>query len=60
MTLSTFTLQKLAIFSFRFWSTGSGERAMIMSGTTPFDPSSRTACWVGLVFISPTDPGTGR
>lgn len=53
-------LQKTEIFFLRGSSSGWEDRAMIMSGWIPAEFSVRTEYWVGLVFISPRFPGTGR
>lgn len=47
------TLQKRAIFCRRPSSSGSSQRATMMSGMMPIPCSSRTECWVGLDLCSP-------
>jgi hypothetical protein len=39
---------------------GRSDRQTIASGWIPIERSSRTECWVGLVFSSPVGPMWGR
>ncbi len=47
------TLQKSAIFRLMSAESGRSVRQTRMSGWIPICISSRTECWVGLVFSSP-------
>ena len=53
MTALGRTLQNSAILRFSSGGIGSSQRHRRMSGWMPMERSSRTECWVGLVFISP-------
>ena len=53
------TSQKRAIFLRMSSSTGFSVRKTKMLGWIPKPRSSRTECWVGLVFISPAAPRYG-
>ena len=53
ITLSTGTLEKSAIFSFRPRAIGRSQRQIRMSGWMPISRISLTECWVGLVLSSP-------
>ena len=59
MTASGGTSQKSEIFALISGVSGSGPRATIIVGRIPIARSSRTECWVGFVFASPTGPTTG-
>ena len=53
MTADLGTLQNRAIFSRSLSGSGRSQRHSRTSGWTPRLESSRTVCWVGLVFSSP-------
>src|SRR6266566_2305935 len=59
MTPSTGTSQKNAIFFLMSGSRECSPRATMTLGWIPMDRSSRTLCWVGFVFCSPTAPMIG-
>ena len=53
MTASRRTLQNKAIFSRSLSGSSRSQRQTMISGWMPSEVSSRTLCWVGLVFNSP-------
>ena len=53
MTASARTLQNKAILARSVSGKGRSQRQTMISGWMPSEVSSRTLCWVGLVFSSP-------
>ena len=53
ITAPTDTSQNSDIFSRSSSATGRSLRQTMTSGWIPMERSSRTLCWVGLVFSSP-------
>ncbi len=53
ITAEGLTLQNCPILRFSSGGIGCSQRHRRMSGWIPMALSSRTECWVGLVFISP-------